>query len=547
MERLKYKKLLTELFSLMNGEKLTAALEEKKSAARVDAVQDLMREAVKKSSIGKFNGNPYFFGGRIYEEMTWDDFGNLVYDLMKRCNLPNGDYSRVEGVIKVCRRVVSGKMLTPNSAIVVFNNCVFDMDNKVSHPFNKKWVQTSSVPYDYNPREHIIQWRDFLDQVLPDKKMQKVLQEFLGSIFIDRTKAKIETMLVLRGSGSNGKSVVFETVMGLLGRDNVSNFGIGALISGSERKKNIAFINGKRLNYCSEIQALEFGKDSDALKSLISGEPTEARPIYGDNFTAYNIPLLMANANQMPYLKDWSYGMRRRICIIPFEVEIQKHQQRKSLARDLEHEYPAIFNWILEGRDRFINNGYKLTDSKELDKVMDEYQSESSTVMRFMFQMNYMCRYENIVDAEPKWVTSASLYQKYLKWCDDNHVETPENVTKFGRILSDAGYRKRRVAHGQVYGIYGKISEGKLRYESHTKEVKTKYKDRISKPEYHEGVRCARTLDGLALITHISSYTIRNLMRDGTITDQMWHKEGRTTYFHLDEIKKLFKKLKLKK
>lgn len=547
MERSKYKKLVTELFSLMSGEKLSAALDEKKSAGRVDAVQDLIREAVKKSSIGKFNGNPYFFGGRIYEEMTWDDFGNLIYDLMKKCDLPNGDYSRVEGVIKVCKRVVSGKMLTPNNAIVVFNNCVFDMDNKVVHSFNKKWVQTTSVPYDYNPREHVFMWRDFLDQVLPDKKMQKVLQEFLGSIFIDRTKAKLETMLVLRGSGSNGKSVVFETVLGLLGRDNVSNFGIGALISGSEKKKNIAYINGKRLNYCSEIQALEFGKDSDTLKSLISGEPTEARPLYGDNFTAYNIPLLMANANQMPYLKDWSYGMRRRICIIPFEVEIPRNQQRKSLARDLEHEYPAIFNWILEGRDRFINNGYKLTDSKELDKVMDEYQSESSTVMRFMFQMNYMCRYENIVDAEPKWITSAVLYQRYLRWCDDNQIDNPENVTKFGRILSDAGYRKRRVAHGQVYGIYGKVAEGKLRYESHTKEVKGRYKDRISRPEYSEGIRCARTVEGLAYVTHISVYTIRNLIRENKITEDMYHKIGRTTFFHLDKVEKLLKKLKLKK
>lgn len=547
MERQKYKKLLSEVFSFMRGEGLDNALAETKSAARVDAVQDLLRDAVIKSSISKFNGNPYFFGGRIYEEMSWDDFGNLIYDLMKKCNLPNGDYSRVEGVIKVCKRVVSGKLLSINNAIVVFNNCVFDMDNKVAHSFNKKWVQTTSVPYDYNPKEHIYMWRDFLDQVLPDKKMQKVLQEFLGSIFIDRAKAKLETMLVLRGSGSNGKSVVFETVLGLLGRDNVSNFGISALISGSERKKNIAFINGKRLNYCSEIQALEFGKDSDALKNLISGEPTEARPIYGDNFTAYNIPLLMANANQMPYLKDWSYGMRRRICIIPFEVEIQRAQQRKSLARDLEHEYPAIFNWILEGRDRFINNGYKLTDSKELDKVMDEYQSESSTVMRFMFQMNYMCRYEDILDAEPKWVSSQILYERYLKWCDDNKIEQPENVTRFGRILSDAGYRKRRIANGQLYGIYGKISEGKLKYESHAKELKGRYRDRISKPEWHNDIKCARTVEGLAYVTHISVYTIRKLYQTGTITPDMYHKDGRTTYFHLDAVEKLLKKLKLKK
>ena len=105
---------------------------------------------------------------------------------------------------------------------------------------------------------------------------------------------------------------------------------------------------------------MEIGRDSDVLKSLISGEPTEARPMYGDNFTAYDIPLLMANANQMPYLKDWSYGMKRRICILPFEIEIPIARQRKSLARDLEREYSAIFNWILEGRDRFISNGYRL-------------------------------------------------------------------------------------------------------------------------------------------------------------------------------------------
>ena len=36
-------------------------------------------------------------------------FGNLIYDLMRKCKMPNGDYSRVEGVLKVCKRVVAGK------------------------------------------------------------------------------------------------------------------------------------------------------------------------------------------------------------------------------------------------------------------------------------------------------------------------------------------------------------------------------------------------------------------------------------------------------
>lgn len=542
MDKIKYKKLLSEVFGLMDEHDLHGALSLDKSAMRVDAVQDLMRNAIIRSSISMFNGLPYFFSGKIYEPMSPDDFGSLIYDLMRRCNLPNGDYSRVEGVIKVCKRVVSGKSLRPDCAIVVFNNCIFNMNDRTTHKFSRQWVQVTSVPYDYNPDEHIFLWKQFVDEVLPDEGWQHVFQEFLGSIFIDRRTAKIETMLVLRGSGSNGKSVVFETIMGILGRENVSNFGIGALITGTERKKNIAYINGKRLNYCSEIQALEIGRDSDVLKSLISGEPTEARPMYGDNFTAYDIPLLMANANQMPYLKDWSYGMKRRICIIPFETEIPRERQRKSLARDLEREYSAIFNWILEGRDRFIANGYKLTENKKLDKVMDEYQAESSSVMKFMFQMNYLRTYEDVSDVEPKWMASTILYKRYRKWCKENNV-TEENVTRFGRILSEAGYRKKRTPDGQVYGLYGKALTEKFRYERESEQTK-KLKQDYSKPIYIDGKRYAYTFEGLGSCLGVGYRTVTVWMRQNLL-EGCYTMNSRRAEFDLDLVEERLRELNI--
>ena len=128
MESGKYRKLLNEVFGLMKGEKLDAALQESKSAARVDAVQDLMRAAIIRSSICKFNGTPYYFSGRIYEEMAWDDFGNLIYDLMRKCKMPNGDYSRVEGVplnLQIEDRIMAAriKSCTASTRAALLDSC----------------------------------------------------------------------------------------------------------------------------------------------------------------------------------------------------------------------------------------------------------------------------------------------------------------------------------------------------------------------------------------------------------------------------------------
>ena len=76
MESGKYRKLLNEVFGLMKGEKLDAALQESKSAARVDAVQDLMRAAIIRSSICKFNGTPYYFSGQNHPMPSLHIFGH---------------------------------------------------------------------------------------------------------------------------------------------------------------------------------------------------------------------------------------------------------------------------------------------------------------------------------------------------------------------------------------------------------------------------------------------------------------------------------------
>lgn len=519
-------KLAGQLYTKMKGAKLDEALEGRRPADRIGMFQDLLIEAIKKSTLCCFNGRPYYFGGRIYEQLGregWDAFYSLVKAVADKCNMQPGDKTKLESVCKVCRREVSLKILEPDNHIIVLRNGVLDVESNTFHKFSKKFRQVTQMDFDYDPDEYPFLWVDtFLSRVLPDEGMQRVLQEFMGAIFIDRDKAKIEKMLILKGAGSNGKSVVFETLKGLLGEDNIKTIPLSELIGGSERKQNIASINGKRLNYCSEIQTQEFGKNVDALKALISGEPFEVRLVYINNFTARNIPLLMANANRMPYIKDWSHGLSRRIIILPFDVVLEEREQNKQLSRELRKEYPGILNWILAGRQRLIANNYQFSVSQALADTVAEYQAESSSVLAFMKAKDYK-RSLLEIEREPRWLEAQKLWYAYVKWCAENSI-APESQKKFSMVLNEAGFGKRRTPEGVSYAVY----------VVHERPIKEEFKKKNE-------VGTVDGMDNLAHWCHVSRQTIEKMVRNGLL-DGCYTMEGRRYHFDLSESRKAVRK-----
>lgn len=519
-------KLAGQLYTRMKGEKLDEALEGKRPADRIGMFQDLLIDAIKKSTLCCFNGRPYYFGGRIYEQLGregWDAFYSLVKAVADRCRMQPGDKTKLESVCKVCRREVSLKELKVDNHIIVLQNGVLDVEHNTFHKFSKKFKQVTQMDFDYNPDEYPFLWVDtFLNRVLPDEGMQRVLQEFMGAIFIDRDKAKIEKMLILKGAGSNGKSVVFETLKGLLGEDNIKTIPLSELIGGSERKQNIASINGKRLNYCSEIQTQEFGKNVDALKALISGEPFEVRLVYINNFTARNIPLLMANANRMPYIKDWSHGLSRRIIILPFDVVLEEREQNKQLSSELRKEYPGILNWILAGRQRLIANNYQFSVSQALADTVAEYQAESSSVLAFMKAKDYN-RSLLEIQREPRWLEAQKLWYAYVKWCAENSI-TPESQKKFSMVLNEAGFGKRRTPEGVSYAVYV-------------------INDRPIKEEFKKKNEVG-TVDGMENLAHwcsVSRQLVEKMLRSGALNG-CFTMEGRRYHFDLTESRKAIRK-----
>ena len=452
-------KLIDECKSQISKKRLESAFKETESNRRIDAVTSLLRDAIPRTSLGMYNGRIYFYTGKIYEEITEPQFGDFVYDLLIAIGMKYGDFRRLEPIIKILKRKVQSRQLKTDKNFIVFRNCILNVSTMRTIPHTKGVVQFAMIDFDYDKDcEYCPIWSKFLDTVLPSKVNQLILQQFLGAMFIDRHRTKFETMMILFGNGANGKSVIFETISGILGDRIMSYFSISDLIDPSgERKRNIASINGKRINYSSELKQTTIDRQADELKKLISGEPTPARELYGNNFLADDIPILMVNANVLPMLGDVSEGMKRRFCIIPFEIRIEKEHQNKNLAFELRDEYPAIMNWMLRGTKALQRNNYKLHTSEAVERTVQNFINNSSSAVEFMEDNRFEASTTNVAMAKPFWLKSNLLYKKYTMWC--NRLQVRQMTSKqFFADLDKAGFTRQPADNGIYYAVYGPLS-----------------------------------------------------------------------------------------
>ena len=83
------------------------------------------------------------------------------------------------------------------------------------------------LDFDYEPNAKAPMFEQYLNRVLPDEDSQKVLAEYMGYIFAKGLK--LEKVLILYGSGANGKSVFYEIINALLGSENVSSYSLDEL------------------------------------------------------------------------------------------------------------------------------------------------------------------------------------------------------------------------------------------------------------------------------------------------------------------------------
>jgi putative DNA primase/helicase len=384
------------------------------------------------------NGHVYVYNDRFWKPTTPEEFKSFLGKVAAVMGIEPVNAKYYVFQEQLYKQFFAVARLAPPQrkryvVLINFKNGTFEVTPQGHRlrDFSRNDFLTYELPFDYNPDADCVEFKKFLQRVLPNATLQLILAEFIGYVFAKHLK--LDKCLILFGSGANGKSVFFEIIKALLGIDNVSFFTLKNL----NEEKNRALIVDKLLNYGSEINA---SIETDIFKVLASGEPVQARRIYQDPLMIDDYARLAFNCNELPKDVEHNEAYFRRFLIIPFNVTIPEEERDPELAqRIIKNELSAVFNWVLQGLDSLLKNKC-FTYSSVVTDMINEYKLESDSVYQFITDAGYE------KSSEPSMPLKSS-YDEYSLYCAQNGYPRLSNK-KFSKRLRQHGIPVQKAGAG---------------------------------------------------------------------------------------------------
>lgn len=274
-------------------------------------------------------------------------------------------------------------------------------------------------------------WRKFLDRVLPDEELQKFTQNMLGYALTGSTRE--HALFFLHGPGGNGKSVVLQTISGIL-NDYARTAPIETFIASRNENHptDLAGLQGARMVTAIETENGRCWAESK-IKALTGGDRITARFMRQDFFEFTPAFKLVIAGNHKPGLRTVDHAMRRRMNILPFTVTIQNQERDVELAERLREEWGGILRWMLDGCLSWQNHG--LQAPAAVREATDQYLAGEDTVARWIE--------DECVTQRGSWTSAGALFQNWSRWCETNR-ENPGSQRKFTQNLESKGIESKR-------------------------------------------------------------------------------------------------------
>lgn len=364
-------------------------------------------------------------GKNILDQLALE---KLSYCFNRRCIDELTSYVEIQA--RVSRDLVNNEPFVIN-----LKNGLYDVRTGQFKPHTPDFLSTSQIPVDYDPNAKCHNIDKFLSDVVSEEDKQ-VLLEWIGYLLVPDTR--MQKAVMIYGSGSNGKGVLFDLLNRFIGMENISCESLQNL---EKEKFSKANLYGKLLNIFPDLPSSSLHEDS-TFKCLVSGDTINGEYKYKNAFSFKNTARLMFSANNLPELKKddkGTYAFYRRWMLISFPNMFEGENNDIDLIYKLTtpNELSGLLNKALLALRYLLKNGdfsYKKT-VKEIERL---YKLEANSTKVFA---------EECIESSDKDLLKSTLREKYLKWSGKNGI-TPVAENTLGRELKGLGYTYERETAG---------------------------------------------------------------------------------------------------
>ncbi len=270
-----------------------------------------------------------------------------------------------------------------------------------------------NTPVMFNKDAECPRFMEFLYSLHENEEISDYLQIVLGTGLFPRTAD--QTLHIWKGDGSNGKGVLGNIIASTFG-DMAGTISSNVLMRrGDDSAIRFAL---SRLQQCTLLFASEVPKnstlDENMVKQLTGEEPMVVEEkMKSQESVTFNATLIM-RVNDIPKIADASYGMRRRIRVVPFDISFDPHKNQ-NLVSLLEKEKEGILQWALKGLRSYITTGLPYPESIRM--ATKEAFKQSFEFADFMDE----CL---AVDPDSKDVSLKNIRLAYIDWATENSQNT---------------------------------------------------------------------------------------------------------------------------
>jgi P4 family phage/plasmid primase-like protien len=268
------------------------------------------------------------------------------------------------------------------------------------------------------------------------KGMDRHWNECFG--YMIQHRRDIPTVAILKGGGGNGKTVLMQTVLKLLGENLISAQRIESL----ENQFAIGNLLGKLLLLDDDVKAGIRLPDGQ-LKKISEAKTVTGEHKHGPqfNFTIRSLPVLLCN--NVPSLADVSHGMRRRLMVIPFDRTFTEEEKDDELFKTIwRDEMSGILNRAIKGLQRVLARGMRFKAPKAVIAAKDAWLAEANPIPAFL---NECC----VREPSASYLLS-DFYAAYTAWSQAKGYTRTQQSGTVARNLVLLGFEMKKRNRGQT-------------------------------------------------------------------------------------------------